>query len=277
MCCSTKISFLEKFKLPFNIIFLIIMLYCIESDVKEHVRRMPDLIEPYESHLLMVAVRSRKAKEMMGFKCHDLVVERKVIRQIIDGNWKERYFNSIYNLAVLQCTGRYDTPHGIVPMEAMGIFATLSPRNVIRATEEFLKDDIELIVKNNKESIIELAKVNSRFFGNLHKHRATGKRFVTVDIDEGGKQAFEIVKDYTSVLPIWMITETSRGWHFILDVSKPSDAEAFFHNAKGIKKQIKEDKRLPYKIDIQNDSQEPIAGTLYFKERGKLNYVKIIQ
>jgi hypothetical protein len=253
------------------------MLYCIESDVKEHVRRMPDLIEPYESHLLMVAVRSRKAKEMMGFKCHDLVVERKVIRQIIDGNWKERYFNSIYNLAVLQCTGRYDTPHGIVPMEAMGIFATLSPRNVIRATEEFLKDDIELIVKNNKESIIELAKVNSRFFGNLHKHRATGKRFVTVDIDEGGKQAFEIVKDYTSVLPIWMITETSRGWHFILDVSKPSDAEAFFHNAKGIKKQIKEDKRLPYKIDIQNDSQEPIAGTLYFKERGKLNYVKIIQ
>lgn len=251
------------------------MEYFIEEDVKLFIEKLPPLSEPFHVHLLMLAVRSRKAKEMMGFKCHDLVVEREIIRQ--NEGWNARYFNSVYNMSILQCHGRYDTPHGIVPMESKGIFATLNPRNIMSATNDLMKNNMELIMKNNSESIIELAKIHSRFFGNLHRHKAkTLYHFVTIDLDEGGRPLLNKVLGEIAAIPIWMVTQTTRGYHIILDVGKPDDAEEYFHNQKGVKARLQHDYK-EYKIDYQNDSQEPIAGTLYFKEKGIPNYVQIIQ
>jgi len=95
------------------------MEYIIESDVKESIKRLPELsIEPISVHLLMMAIRSRKARKLLDTKMKDLVVERKIIRPIPD--WKNRYFNTVYNMAVLQFNGKYNVKNIIVPKEVLG-------------------------------------------------------------------------------------------------------------------------------------------------------------
>ena len=68
--------------------------YLNEDVTKEFIKRLPELsINPPTVHLQMLAARSRKAREIMGLKVHDLVIERKIIRAIPD--WRLRYFNSV--------------------------------------------------------------------------------------------------------------------------------------------------------------------------------------
>lgn len=258
------------------------MEYIIEENVKEFINRLPELSLPHQIHLLMLAARSRKCKEMIGYKLKDLVMKREIIRFIPD--WKERYFNAVSNLAVLQHVSRFAVNDKLVPPEAFGILATLSPRDFLEAYVEFEKKQNSLLHQAIKDPNVysEAAKVNSHFFSALHKHRCHGSYFVTLDLDVNDKVIFRDIQDTVSVLKIWMVTETSRGTHTILDLSKKDDAVAFYGRKpqQGLyfKLNQKYGVQSNHKVlDIQKDSQEPIAGTLYYREKGKKHFVEILQ
>ena len=136
----------------------------------------------------MLAVRSKKVKELLGYKLSDLVVERDIIlpvegdlvieRDIIhlvistDGivltaeeraaSWRDRYFTKVHNLVMLQYYGIYDyktekksIPK--IPKEAMGILATLSPRNVYPAIAVLMKDNITHLYNHDESADISLS------------------------------------------------------------------------------------------------------------------------
>lgn len=248
--------------------------YLNEEITKEFIKRLPDLtMNPPTVHLLMLACRSRKAREILGQKVHDLVVEREIIRAIPD--WKLRYFNSVYNLSVLQHNGRYEYKTLLIPAQAMGIFATLSPRNVISSTADVMKDNITFLPMKDDASKMELAKLPSRYFGALHRHKDRSSNFVTLDLDNDDKELFKEILDKVSILPIFMVTETSRGYHIVLNVTKPEDAKVFYgQNA------LMQQLGLAYAkrgLEIQKDSQEPIPGTLYYKKGGVIHYVQLLR
>jgi hypothetical protein len=85
----------------------------VESDVKEFIKRLPDLsVSPPTVHLVMLCVRSKKVKELLGYKLSDLVVERDIVRAImtnpdtvgeqdefnygeIRATWRSRYFSKV--------------------------------------------------------------------------------------------------------------------------------------------------------------------------------------
>lgn len=246
----------------------------IESDTHEFIDKLPTLtLEPLIVHLIMVAIRSRKARLILNIKLKDLLVERKIIRPL--GNvTRERYFNAVYNYALLQHGGRYNFKEISVPKEVMAIYATLSPRDVKFAVADLMRENIQMMFQNDRSAMMQLAKQGSRFFGALHRHRAKGTHFITVDIDVLDKKLFKKVKDIVSPLPVWMITETSRGYHFILDLSRGDDAKAF-HEDTGICHAL----RIKYAkkgLEIQRDSQEPVPGTFYCREDGSKHFVKIL-
>jgi hypothetical protein len=241
----------------------------------------------------MLAVRSRKAREMMGIKVKDLVVERKIIRAIPD--WKERYFNAVYNMSILQHLGRYEAKGNLAPSQCMGIFATLSPRNVVTALEDLTKENMSHLFSLNRPNskshpesfttfklhydleMMELAKQTSKFFGALHAHKIKDYHFVTLDIDQDAKEVLKGMLDIVSTLTVWMVTETSRGYHIILDLTKSEDAKAFYGSKPqdGIYYQL--DQKFKGKYDFQRDSQEPVCGSCYYQVKDKIHYVRIVQ
>src|SRR3972149_5955212 len=104
----------------------------------------------------------------------------------------------------------------------MGIFGTLSPRNVITALEQLTTENMKHLFSISKPNLLsyhynlemmELAKQNSKFFGALHAHRDRTSHFVTLDIDNSSRIMMNQIADdvKASGIPIWMITETSRG------------------------------------------------------------------
>jgi len=248
------------------------MEYVKEETLKEFIRRLPELqINPPTCHLIMLAVRSRKAKEILGFKVHDLVVEREIVRPITD--WRDRYFNSVYNLSVLQHNGRYEYKGTVIPKQAMGIFATLSPRNVISSTADIMKDNITLLPMKDDASKVELAKLPSRYFGALHKHKDRSTNFVTLDLDNDDKKIYQEILDECSTFKIFIATETGRGFHIVLDLTASEDAKKFYGQ-----NQLRQRLGLKYKdLEFQQNSQEPVPGTLYTKKGGIIHYVKILK
>ena len=279
----------------------------IESDVKEFISRLPDLsVSPPTVHLAMLCVRSKKVKELLGYKLSDLVVERDIIRALMhsggvelsvgemESNWRDRYFAKIHNLAILQHYGHYDVktekksiPQ--IPKEAMGILATLSPRSVYNATAMVMKDNVTFMLSRDESSDISLAMENSRFFGALHKAKARGTHYVTVDVDTLDTDVFKKVLDETSSYKKFMVTETSGGYHIVLNLNKPDDASAW-HGENGGQQKLglmfpptivdipnsKEKKKINI-VEIQTDGQEPCPGTAYFRKGGASHFVRIIE
>jgi hypothetical protein len=236
----------------------------IESDVKEFISRLPEpKIDPPEVFLAMLAVRSKKAKEFLGVKIRDLVVEREIIRP--SEIWRKRYLSKIHNLAVLQHHGLYDMKETIefprIPPEAMGIMATISPRNVYFAITDLMSENIKYLYEHSMLSSMELAKENSRFFGFLHKHKQKGYNFVTLDIDSMDGAIFKHALDVASSFPKFMVTETSGGWHIVLDLKDSQSAKDFYIGG-GVWDTLVT--KYPC-IELQRDSQEPICGTLYHR------------
>jgi len=257
-----------------------------ESVIREFIKRLPDLtVDPPSSHLLMLALRSKKIKESLGHKAkdaqgktvHDLVVERDIIRP--EQYWRERYFNAVHNLGMLQHEGKYVFGDPINIREVSGIYATLSPRSVTAALEELMRDDIGLFVQRNSEADIQLMKHVSRYFASLHKHKLRATNFVTLDIDNRNTEIFKAVSDITSVIPVFMVTETSGGWHRVLDVSKSEHAIVFYGDKKkksGLIHKI----GLEYAskgVEIKRDSQEVIPGTLYHRKNEPNFHVRLLE
>jgi len=243
-----------------------------EADLKEFISRLPELsTDPPSVHLVMLAIRSRKAREILGIKIKDLVVERKIVRP---NNWRERYFKHIYNLALLQHYGLYYYRGVKIPTEAKAIYASLIPRNVYHAVSDLLKESISLVFQGDDSSKYQLSKLDVRFFGHLHRHKMRPHNYVTLDLDNDDKKILKEILDQVSMLPVFMVTETSRGYHIILDLTRSEDAKAFYEQ-KGIMYNL----GLKYAdkgLEFQRDPQEPVPGTLYFREDGSPHYVRIL-
>ena len=243
-----------------------------ESDLKEFINRLPEItLNPPSVHLVMLAIRSRKAKQILGIKIKDLVVERRIIRP---SSWREKYFKTVYNLALLQHHGLYYYKGLEIPLQAKAIYASLTPRNVYHAIADLMKENISFLFQGDESARYQLTKQDVRFFGCLHRHKMRTSNFVTLDLDTGDKKILKEILDYVSVLPLFMVTETSRGYHIVLDLSKSDDARAFYGQEK-----IMQKLGLKYTdkgLEFQRDSQEPVPGTLYFKEDGSVHYVKIL-
>jgi len=281
-----------------------------EEDVKYFMNKLPDITNLANGvHLEMLAARSRKAREMLGIKIHDLVVERSIVRGIYNtseepenvafinnAEWKTRWFDRIYNYHVLQHAGKHDygkfneeTKQYVmhqIPAQAMGIFATISPRDVLKATKDIMNNNIGYIIQQRDLDIRELSKISSRMFGCLHKHKLKGYNYVTIDIDD--PSIYEEARDMCTPFPIWIINRTSRGYHIVLDLCREQDAMDFYGKSKvvtigGRKQKIQDgthyklQEKFKGQFDFQHDAQEPVSGSLYYKTKDALNYVEIIQ
>jgi len=253
------------------------MIY-IESDVKEFIRRLPELSQdPPTVHLAMLAVRSKKAKELLHTKIKDLVVERDIIRA--DSFWRRRYFSKIHNLAALQHCGFYDLKETVeiprVPPEAMGIMATITPRNVFFAVKDIMSENIGYLYERVAASYMELAKESSRYFGFLHRHKQKGYNYVTLDIDTLDEQIFRDVNSRASGFKKFMVTETSGGYHIVLDIVDQQSAVDFYKGG-GVWDKI-HDLYKDVPVELQRDSQEPVPGTLYCRKGGEHYFVRFIE
>jgi hypothetical protein len=202
--------------------------------------------------------------------------------------WKSRWTNRIINFHNLQHFGihdygRFDDKTMTyqlykIPSTTMGIFACVSPRDILKAYASLQKMNSDYSIKQSPTDIVELGKLSSRFFGDLHKHKAEGYNFVTIDIDE--PSIFPEVRDMLTPFKKWGISHTSRGYHIVLDLCKEQDAQDFY-GGKKIKIQNAPyfllQKKFEGKFDFQNNAQEPVWGTLYYAEKDKLNWVTIIE
>lgn len=245
----------------------------IEEDVKEFIKRLPDLsIDPPTVHLLMLAVRSRKAKECLGIKIRDLLISREIVRP--KENWRDIYFRKIQRLSLLQHYGIYKYRELDIPLVTRAIYATLSPRSVFHAVSDLMKENISFMLQRDQSSVYQLTKQDIRYFSKLHRHKVSGYHYVTLDIDVLDSSLLKNILDEVSILPIFMVTETSRGYHIILDLSRNEDAKIFYGQEKLMQKLGL--KYAKHGLEIQRDSQEPVPGTLYYRKNTPF-YVKIIQ
>jgi hypothetical protein len=288
-----------------------------ESSVKEFMNRLPDITDnPRAVHLSMLAARSRKARQFMGIKVHDLVVERSevytedpieiatsVVRGVYNNStkgvdahdantkeWKSRWFNRINNYHLLQHAGihdygRFDDKTMTyqlykIPSVCMGIFACVSPRDIIKAFADFESKNIKYAIGQSPTDLVELGKHSSRFFGQLHKHKCDGYNFVTIDVDE--PSMFPEARDMLTPFKKFGISHTSRGYHIVLDLCN-KQAEKDFYGGKNTNLKIQDSpyyklqEKFAGKFDFQNNAQEPVWGTLYYAEKDKLNWVTIIE
>nr|WP_276978667.1 hypothetical protein [Ferrimicrobium acidiphilum] len=243
-----------------------------ESQLQEFVRRLPELsVTPPAVHLLMMAVRSRLAKQITGIKLKDLVVEKSVIRPV--SNWRAKYFDTVQNLAVLKQYGRYEERDVKLVPETFAIFATLAPRSVTGAVADLVRENVAYAFQNTAAGMYELSKQNSRFFGLLHQHPVGKLNFVSVDVDDHTQ--FNSARDVTSVLPKFMITKTSRGNHIVLNLSRAEDAQAFYdhRDSRGLIFKLK----ALQGVETKKDMSEPVPGTRYAAADNPDNIVTILE
>lgn len=254
------------------------MLPMIESEVKEFIRRLPDL-DQTTTHLSMMCVRSRYIRDYMNMKGSDVVVERNVIRWK-EGKWRENYFQKIQNLEILQQNGHYKmTKSGNtfdIPHQAKAIYGSIIPRNIMAGVANTVNklNNFAYAPSIVNDGWVYMSKLDVEFFASLHASK-NKKIFnaVTVDIDEAG--LYQDVRDMVSPLKVWMATKTARGNHIVLDLTNSKDAEEFYRGGTGIWPKI--DAKYKGKVEIQRDPNEPVPGTHYYKKDDPNNHVRIIE
>jgi len=254
------------------------MEYIVEDDVREFIRRLPDLdIEGSPTvYFSMLAIRSRYSKEFTGQKVKDIVVERKVIRPTskYPNQWRENYLNKIYNLAILQKHAHYTVHDVIMPSKVMAIMSVITPRSVTKASGDLGKYILDRLLDGN---LYSLSRLDVEFISRLHAYKDNRfKGMITLDIDDA--KIYRDVYDDVSVYNKWMITRTSRGYHIILNLD--SRELKTFYNGKEDCSWIKMNEKYnkgTSSLELQRRSQEPVPGTFYYSPLRENNYVEIIE
>jgi hypothetical protein len=137
----------------------------IEEQAKFFIEKLPAISFDIPTlHLLMLGARSRRSKKKYNIKIKDMMFERKFIRPV--PNWREIYFEKIYNLAVLQTSGKYYYKNIYIASDCLGIFGTVNPRNVNSAVSSLISQTFDIVFqtkslkqdkakKNEKEEYID--------------------------------------------------------------------------------------------------------------------------
>jgi len=244
------------------------------SDTYKFVERLPNLPED-GVYLLMLTTRSRLAKEITGDKIKDLVLERSIVQPTL--RWRDMYLNAVHNLEELQKNGTYIVKQtGMdIPVQARCVLGIVCPRDVAKSARILVQETQKILWSKDAIAYTGLARLNKQLFSYLHKEKLRSYNFVTIDIDAPDEGIFEEVRRICEPIPKLMITEVSRGWHVVLDLNKHDDA-AKFYSPNGPRSQLNKIFSRTA-VEVLQDPQEPIPGTMYFRETGEEHHVKLVE
>jgi len=240
------------------------------DQVHEFVSRLPDLDEG-QCYLLMLTVRSRYVKEILGIKLPDTVLEREIVYWYYD-DWRDVFIRKVRKLAVLgkHTEDIYSIRKGgkcyPVPREALGILAVINPADVRKALASMTGEVVSSVLLSN--DLRAVANISKRWFANLH--RRAKSVFHTIDIDDKGllEPILSKLKAYTSP---YMIIETTRGYHVIVHVPSLGDrARGYFKYFVNWELNVLMKSMAGNKIEYIKQGLEPVPGTIYGGHKIKL-------
>ena len=221
-------------------------------------------LEREEVYLLMLSVRGRLAKQLLGVKLADTVLKREVVREYD----RAVFLRKVRRLMVLaeNSDALFEVKGHPVPPQATAIMCVINPRHVLRAASDLVKEVATRLYEfaasgGGEAPLRELKKLDVRFTACLHR-RASRKVFATFDIDAKDRGLLEEVVGAVGWLP-HMVLETPRGYHVIVRAEGKQDRAALYRDVVG---------KMPWPKDLvefKNDPMEPVPGTTYggFKVR----------
>ena len=264
------------------------------EQVQKHISLIPEP-EVGEAVLVMLMVRTKLAKSLVGVKVKDTVLEYGiVIKKDINDNWRERLLKVIKRFAVLKSLANelytIEKEYGVFPCppETCAICVVMNPAKCVDAIVDFIKETVDLVVK--QRNVAYASKVQKRFFGCLH--RRTRHILHCFDIDtkqEGTLEYFlEVVRAFGLEKAVHMVLETRGGYHVLIDtriIREEKELNRAYGEFLGLVKERTIDKMLqnycgivpePGKriVEFNPDAQEPVAGTLYGNFPVKILYSK---
>ena len=240
------------------------------GQLKDFVYSLPDL-ENGQCYLIMLAVRSKFAKEKYGVKIPDTVLEREVVYWYYD-DWRDVFIRKVIKLAKLgECAeeeelylvGKGNTRY-VVGKDILGILAVINPADVRKALVDLCNKVISTAILGN--DLKSIANIKKRWFGCLH--RRSRRIFHTIDIDDRSllKPVLERLKKY--IMP-YMVIETPNGYHVIVHLpSLGNRARDYFREF--VAKELRELDPSGESIEYIKQGLEPIPGTLYCGHKVRL-------
>jgi len=259
-----------------------------EEELRRFINLLPDLQE-HHAYILMLMVRSRFAKQLLGVKVKDVVLEREVIPWYkID--WRDDFFKKVKKLAIL---GEYASEiftifkekQGLVSVQpqACGIVCVMNQANVKQALCDFLNETLKLLIMQG--DVENAHKVWKRYVAQLHKRAK--KIFHVLDLDVKDKNIFnEVMSELDKYKQPYFVIETSRGYHFVIDLKVFAEdkklAGRFF--TEFVKKYVPEKQKVLHEVDehgnkkslieYQTQAMSPIPGTVYGGFKVKIIYIR---
>jgi len=258
-----------------------------EEELIKFINLLPDLQE-YHVYILMLMIRSRFAKQLLGIKVKDVVLEREVVPWY-KPNWRGDFVRKVRKLVVLGENAdkifivSKEKGEFSVPPQVCGIVCVMNQANVKQALCDFLNETLKLLVLQN--DFENAHKVWKRYVAQLHKRAK--KTFHVLDLDVKDENIFnEVMSELDKYNQPYFIIETSRGYHFIINLKTFSEdkklAGKFF--TEFVKKYVPEKQKTLYEIDennvkkplieYQTQAMSPIPGTLYGGFPIKIVYIR---
>ena len=218
-------------------------------------------LREHEVMLLMLTVRSRRVKEMLGVKVPDTVLKREVLRQPeLDYSV---FLRKVKRLALLarhanECFSVKGVP---VPPEATGVMVVVNPRHAVRAVKSLMGEAwermYELAQGQDKSAPLGvLKKMDVRFHANLHRH-ASRKVFVTFDIDAKDEDVLNSVVKRVEWLPR-LVLDTPRGYHVIVATRGREERAKLWKEAILVAREL-----WGEAVEVKVDPMEPVPGLPY--------------
>lgn len=190
-----------------------------EQALKDFVDWLPEL-QPDEKYYICLFARNKYCKELTHIK-----TDKAQLKRIVTN--KERMINKIRQLEVVY--GHYTQKQMIVPQQALALYITVNPRNMLKATVNTMVKLAQSIRDQNTEmnphqsALSEIQKAKSRTC------------YVDFDVDfkELSPRAFKnTILNICGLDTNFEILETRGGYHVLIDPSTidPSKKNSWYNN-----------------------------------------------
>lgn len=175
-----------------------------EQALKDFVDWLPEL-QPDEKYYICLFARNKYCKELTHIK-----TDKARLKRIVTN--KERMINKIRQLEVVY--GQYTQKEMVVPQQALALYITVNPRNMLKATVNTMVKLAQSIRDQNTEmnphqsALSEIQKAKSRTC------------YVDFDVDDKTKTSHEIKSIITEVCgyaTLYKILETRGGYHILIN------------------------------------------------------------
>ncbi len=175
-----------------------------EQALKDFVDWLPEL-QPDEKYYICLFARNKYCKELTHIK-----TDKAQLKRIVTN--KERMINKIRQLEVAY--GQYTQKEMVVPQQALALYITVNPRNMLKATVNTMVKLAQSIRDQNTEmnphqaALSEIQKAKSR------------NCYVDFDVDDKTKTSHEIksiITESCEYATLYKILETRGGYHILID------------------------------------------------------------